>query len=49
MNIVIDHPVSVVDVMITIIGDGLIYRYLPNSPNFTIGKMNKNGKCYLKH
>ena len=45
VNIVIDHPVSVADVVNTVI---ITYNYLTNSPTFTIGIMNKIGKCYLK-
>jgi hypothetical protein len=45
VNKVIDHPVSVADVN-TIIGDDLIQLLTGQSK---IGKINTNGKCYLKH
>ena len=48
LNIVIDNPESVAEVVSSIIGDEL-KQLLLNSLTFTTVKMPKNGKSRLKH
>jgi len=47
LNIVIDNPESVAEVVSSVIGDDLIQ--LLNSLTFTTVRMQNNGKSHLKH
>ena len=47
VNIVFDHPVTVADVVNTVIGDDLI-RLFTEQSNIYHRKNEKSGKCYLK-
>ena len=49
LNIVIDNPGSVVEVVSSVVGDDLITVATLNSLTFTTVKMPKNGKSRLKH
>jgi hypothetical protein len=48
LNIVIDNPESVVEVMRSIFGDNLILLFNEQS-TFTIVKIRENGRSHLKH
>jgi len=48
LNIVIDNPKSVVEVVSSILVT-ILYCYLLNTLTFTRVKMQKNGKSHLKH